>query len=71
MKGSFIGKTSKKLTEKMKRLKSNINANKTNKKLKNCTALIKHINEKRHNFDTENIQKKITIIDQSHTDEDF
>jgi len=54
--GVYIGETSKKLNERIKRHKSDINANKTNKKLAGCTALIKHINEKRHNFDTENIQ---------------
>ena len=48
--GIYIGETSKKLDERIKRHRSDINANKTNKKLAGCTALIKHINERQHRF---------------------
>jgi hypothetical protein len=50
----YVGETSKKLETRITKHKYDINSNKKVPKSSGCTALIKHINETRHNFDTQN-----------------
>jgi hypothetical protein len=51
--GIYIGETSKKLKVRLKQHQNDVENNAKNLKTSNCTALIKHANEKKHKFDIE------------------
>ena len=63
--GIYIGETSKKFEVRINRHKSDIKCNERKTKTENCTALIKHVNERRHKFDTDNA--KILSSNQTNT----
>jgi hypothetical protein len=63
--GIYIGETSKKLNVRLDQHKRDIKSNSSKPKTSNCTALIKHINEKRHKFDPD--KAKILATNQNNT----
>jgi hypothetical protein len=63
--GVYIGETSKKLNVRLEQHKRDIKSNSTKIKTSNCTALIKHINEKRHKFNPD--KAKILSSNQNNT----